>query len=40
MPSNFKYDADLPQIANTTVLRFGESHLMCVSIDHVIGTLL
>ena len=23
--------ADLPQIANTTVLRFGESHLMCVS---------
>ena len=30
-PSNYKSDADLPQIANTTVLRFGESHLMCVS---------
>ena len=24
-PSNFKGDADLPQIAKTTVLRFGES---------------
>ena len=31
MPSIFKSNADLPQIANTTVLRFGESHLMCVS---------
>ena len=31
MPSNIKSDPDLPQIANTTVLRFGESHLMCVS---------
>ena len=31
MPNNFKSTADLPQIANTTVLRFGESHLMCVS---------
>ena len=30
-PSNAESDADLPQIANTTVLRFGESHLMCVS---------
>ena len=30
-PSNFKSDANFPQIANTTVLRFGESHLMCVS---------
>ena len=30
-PSNYKSSADLPQIANTTVLRFGESHLMCVS---------
>ena len=29
-PSIFKSDADLPQIANTTVLRIGESHLMCV----------
>ena len=32
MPSNFKSDADFPQIANTTVLRFGESHLMCMSL--------
>ena len=31
VPSNLKFRADLPQIANTTVLRFGESHLMCVS---------
>ena len=31
VPSNAKYDADFPKIANTTVLRFGESHLMCVS---------
>ena len=31
MPSNWKSAADLPEIANTTVLRFGESHLMCVS---------
>ena len=23
-PNNYKADADLPQIANTTVLRFGE----------------
>ena len=30
VPSNLKSDADLPLIANTTVLRFGESHLMCV----------
>ena len=30
-PSNIKFDADIPHIANTTVLRFGESHLMCVS---------
>ena len=29
--SNFKSKAYLPPIANTTVLRFGESHLMCVS---------
>ena len=25
-PSNYKSDADFLQIANTTVLRFGESH--------------
>ena len=31
VPSNIKSDADFSQIANTTVLRFGESHLMCVS---------
>ena len=31
VPSNAESDADLPQIANTNVLRFGESHLMCVS---------
>ena len=30
-PINYKSDVDLPQIANTTVLRFGESHLMFVS---------
>ena len=31
MPSNAKSNADLPLIANTTVLRIGESHLMCMS---------
>ena len=24
-PSNYKSDAEIPQMANTTVLRFGES---------------
>ena len=31
-PSNYKSQADLPQMANTTVLRFGES-TSCVAIQ-------
>ena len=34
VPSNWKSHADIPQIANTTVLRFGESHVRDVCVPH------
>ena len=38
-PSNFKSYADLPQVANTTVLRFGESpHVVCALETSVLRT--